>query len=353
MSVLELVRPELRGFRGYSSARREAGRAGILLNANEASVAPATGSLALNRYPEPQPQGLRDALASLYGVPRETLLIGRGSDEGIDLLTRACCRAGEDAVLISPPTFGMYAICAEVQGARVVRVPLADATFAWSLDAVRAACDRTVKLVYVCSPNNPTGGLVPREAVLALADALAGRALVVVDEAYVEFADVASLAQEAATGRVAVLRTLSKAHALAGARIGVLIADRDLVALLERLMPPYPLATPSVAAAEAALAPAALDATRARVAATIAERDRLARALPAIDGVVEVLPSRANFLTVRFRDGAAAFARLAAAGIVVRDVSRYEGLANTLRISIGRREENDAVLAALAPGAAA
>ena len=347
MSALELMRPDLRGFRGYASARRMAVPLAIALDANEAAaerVAP------WRRYPEPQPAALRASLAALYSVEPGSILLTRGSDEAIDLLTRAFCRAGEDAVLVSPPTFGFYAVTAALQGARVVEVPLRRPGFAWRPDPVERAVldDPAVRLVHVCSPNNPTGGLVPRDAVLALAQALRGRALVVVDEAYVEFSGQPSLAPRAAAGDVVVLRTLSKAHALAGARIGALVAEPALVAVLERLLAPYPLAAPAVAAASLALEPAALAATDARVAETCAERARLAGRLAERPCVRSVLPSAANFLLARFRDRGRAFGVLSRAGISVRDVSRAPGLGDALRVTVGTPRENDAVLAALA-----
>jgi histidinol-phosphate aminotransferase len=355
-SILARARPELLALAGYSSARMEATGGRLWLNANESPwPSPADGGFGLHRYPEPQPPGLRARCSDWLGVPVENLLVGRGSDEAIDLLTRAFCRAGVDAVITSPPTFGMYQVSASIQGARVVEVPLdAAGGFAWPREGILSAVDDTTKLVWVCTPNNPTGTAVPRFAILDLARRLEGRALVVVDEAYGEFGDDESLATEAAKpGNLAVLRTLSKAHALAGARIGVVVADADVIALLRRLMAPYPLPTPSVAAAEAALAPAALAVTASRIALVRAERARMAGALATIPGVREVLASQANFLTVRLGDAQATYAALLARGIVVRDVSRHPGLAGCLRITIGTPEENDRVLEALAEQARA
>jgi histidinol-phosphate aminotransferase len=238
-------------------------------------------------------------------VQREQLLVGRGSDEAIDLLVRAFCRAGEDAILIQPPTFGMYAVCARIQNAAVIEVALA-ADFTLDVEAVLAAVTPAVKLVFVCSPNNPTGQVVPRAAVSRLAQALAGRAVLVVDEAYVEFAEAGSVADLIGQyDNLAILRTLSKAWALAGARVGSLLAHADVIASLAR-----------------------------------------------IAGVREVLPSQANFLAVRFDDAGAVYQRLLAAGIVVRDVRRYPNLADALRITIGTPAENARVLAILQGGAA-
>ena len=250
MNPLELVRADLREFAGYASARRQAQGGSVLLNANESPWAAPGDSLGLNRYPSPQPEALLAALADLYQVDAGSLLVGRGSDEAIDLLVRACCEAGRHAVLISPPTFGMYAVCARVQNAGIVRVPLrAERGFALDVEAVLEAVDDSVRMVFVCSPNNPSGGIVPIPALRRLAEGLDGRALLVVDEAYAEFAETVSAISLVREHRhVAVLRTLSKAYALAGARIGSLIADPDLIRVLRNLMAPYPLPTPSVQA---------------------------------------------------------------------------------------------------------
>jgi histidinol-phosphate aminotransferase len=350
MSVLSLARAEIRALVPYSSARMEAAAGGLLLNANESAWAPfgeAAGPDG-NRYPDPQPAALVERLAALYRVRPEQVLVGRGSDEPIDLLVRAFCRAGEDAILIQPPTFGMYAVCARIQHAAVVEAPLG-AAFALDVEAVLAALTPAVKLVFVCAPNNPTGAGVSLPAIERLAQRLAGRALLVVDEAYAEFTDGASAATLLDRhAHLAVLRTLSKAWALAGARIGCLLAHADVIGLLRRILPPYPLPRPCVAAALEALSPAGQAAMRERVGVVRAERVCVAAALRGLPGVREVLPSQANFLTVRFDDAAAAYRRLFDAGIVVRDVRRYPRLHDALRITLGAAVENDRVLDALA-----
>ncbi|HET6806328.1 MAG TPA: histidinol-phosphate transaminase [Frateuria sp.] len=352
MSVLELARAEIRALVPYSSARMEAAGGATLLNANESAWMPfGDAGLGCHRYPDPQPAALVERLAALYGVRPAQLLVGRGSDEAIDLLVRAFCRAGEDAILVQPPTFGMYAVCAHVQNAAVVEVPLA-ADFTLDAGAVLAAVTPAVKLVFVCAPNNPTGAGVSLEAIDDLARRLAGRALLVVDEAYGEFADGASAATLLDRyEHLAVLRTLSKAWALAGARIGCLLADSEVVTLLRRILPPYPLPRPCVAAALEALSPAGQVAVRDRVEVVRAERARMVVGLGALPGVRAVLPSQANFLAVRFDDAGAAYRRLFQAGIVVRDVRRYPGLQDALRITVGAPEENDRVLAVLGDGA--
>jgi len=348
MSVLDLARPEIRAMQPYSSARMEASGGKIMLNANESAWAPpGDHALGCNRYPDPQPQELIDALAALYGVRPGQVLVGRGSDEAIDLLVRAFCRAGEDAIAIQPPTFGMYAVCARIQNAAVLEIALAD-DFTLDVDAVLAALTPAVKLVFVCTPNNPTGQLVTTEQVERLARALAGRALLVVDEAYLEFADAPSAAPLIDRfDNLAVLRTLSKAWALAGARIGTLLANEEVIALLRRILAPYPLPRPCVALALEALSTAGQAEAKQHIDTVRRQRSRMAEALATLPGVRQVLPSQANFLAVRFDDAAATYQRLLGAGIVVRDVRRYPRLGDALRITIGTEIENDRVLAVL------
>jgi len=348
MSVLDLARPEIRAMQPYSSARMEASGGELLLNANESPWAPlADGGRDCHRYPSPQPAALVEALANLYGVRTEQLLVGRGSDEAIDLLVRAFCRAGRDAILIQPPTFGMYAVCARVQDAAIVEVPLG-ADFRVDADAVLAALTPAVKLVFVCAPNNPAGQGVPRATIECLAQALAGRALLVVDEAYVEFAQQGSVAGLIDRyENLAVLRTLSKAWALAGARIGSLLADAAVIALLRRIMAPYPLPSPCVDAALLTLSGWGRANAGQRIAQVLQQREWMREVLAGVPGVRQVLPSQANFLTVRFDDAAAAFDALLAAGIVVRDVRRHAGLADALRITIGTPAQNRRVLSVL------
>ncbi len=351
-AIASLVREDLRGFLGYSSARSQAVDGDVWLNANEAPW-PNLADLdaGLRRYPDPQPEALRQALADLYGCKSNQLLIGRGSDEAIDLLVRALCTPGRDAVLVTPPVFGMYAVCARIQGARLVEVPLQDGEvdFALDLQAVGdCALKQEAKLVFLCSPGNPAGGVLPAGQVLALAQRLHGRALVVVDEAYIEYAEtpslVASVGQEA---NLAILRTLSKAHALPAARIGCLIADPALIDVLRRCQAPYPVPAPCAQLALQALAQDAQASTAEAVAATRQSRDQLSLALQGVRGVQRVYPSKANFLLVRFDDADMALRHLQAAGVVVRDMRALPQLGDALRITVGTPAQNARVLAAL------
>lgn len=351
-AILPLVRPDLRDFAGYKSARSEALRGDVWLNANESAWAnSADGDGRSRRYPDPQPPALRARLADLYGVAPAALLVGRGSDEAIDLLVRVLCVPGQDAIVVTPPVFGMYAVCARLQGAPLIEVPLVDgaAGFSADLDAIRdAALARRAKLVFLCSPSNPAGSAIPLADIAALASALEGKAVVVVDEAYGEFADGPSATTLLAThSNIAVLRTLSKAHALAAARIGVAIAHEDLIAVLQRCQAPYPVPTPCADLALEGLSDAALAQTRERIALVRRERGRLHDALARTPGVARVYPSQGNYLLARFDDAETAFRALLAAGVVVRDQRAAPQLGDALRITVGSSPQNDRVIAAL------
>jgi len=351
--VLDLVREDLRGFAGYASARSTRLEGEIWLNANESAWPnPGDAGGLCRRYPEPQPQALRERLATLYGCTSEQLLVGRGSDEAIDLLVRALCVPGRDGVLYTPPVFGMYAVSARLQNAPALEVPLRDdeAGLVADIEAIIATAKQgNARLVFLCSPSNPGGRSIALAQVEQVAVALRGQALVVVDEAYAEFADEASVVSLLPRhDNIAVLRTLSKAHALAAARIGCVIADASLIAVLRRCQAPYPIPAPCTALALDGLSDAALARTRERIAVVRAERERLGAALARLPGVRRVYPSDANFLLVRLVDAEAAFQRLLVAGVVVRDQRGAPQLHDALRITLGTPEQNARVLGVLA-----
>ena len=347
--VTELARPEIVALKAYEHAVWEPSLE--RLHANELpwrSIGDATAA-GLNRYPEPQPHALVKRLADLYGVTADRVLVGRGSDEAIDLLTRAFCRAGQDAVLVCPPTFGMYSVAARIQGADVVSVPLRpEASFELDEQAVLERCVDGVKVLFLCSPNNPTGNLLDEESILRIAARLAGRAIVVVDEAYIEFADSVSLARHLPMlPHLAILRTLSKAHGLAGARCGTLIADPEVITLLRKVIPPYAIPQLTLEAVLKLLEPAQVAVSNAHIDLICTERDRMTCELAALSNVVRVWPSDANFLLVEFADAAAALSQARQARLLVRDVRGYPGLGSALRVTVGSVEQNDRLLGAL------
>jgi histidinol-phosphate aminotransferase len=344
-----LARPEILTLKPYSHAAWLPSL--TRLHANEAPWRPA-GDLTeagLNRYPEPQPEALVRRLAALYDVSAETLLVSRGSDEAIDLLSRIYLRAGEDAMLQFTPTFGMYQVAARIQGAAVIELPL-DRTRGWAVDvnALLHTWTPRIKLVYLCSPNNPTGNSLDAGTVEAICKALDGKAIVVIDEAYIEWSRTPSLTPWLARfPTVAFLRTLSKAHALAGARVGALIAHPDLIQLAKRVIPPYCLAQSTIEATLQALQPDAVAASRKKLDGLLLERDYLARRLQASPWVAKVWPSDANFLLIDCHDAERFMQNSIAGGSIVRDLRSNAALPNSLRVSVGTRTQNDALLASV------
>ncbi len=320
----------------------------IRLDANENPFAPlVAGQPGINRYPEPQPATLRQRLSDLYGVAPDRLWVARGSDDAIDLLIRAFCRPGIDSIAIVEPTFSAYAQFARVQGAAVIAARLT-ADFIFDAKAVLTAIgDSRPKLLFLCTPNNPTGGEISVTDIDRLATALPDT-LVVIDEAYGEFAAAPSLAARA-TGNLVVLRTLSKAYGLAGARIGCTIADPEIIDLIARASPPYPLPTPSIAAALDALGPERMPIHRSRIERLLADRAIIARRLRAVPEIKSVREG-GNFLFLEVADPAALAARLTAAAVRVR--FRPNAAPGGVRITVGTEEENAALLAVFGIGAA-
>lgn len=348
VDVTALARPEIRELKAYEHASWDPKF--DRLHANESPWAPAfadVGDSALNRYPEPQPAELVNALARLYGVDPASILIGRGSDEGIELITRTFCIPGRDRVVICPPTFGMYAVAAHAQGAKVVEVPL-QTNFSLDVRGILAAMDAGCKILWLCSPNNPTGNLMSAAHMENLLLAARGRCLVVIDEAYAEFSGISSWSTRLAEfPHLVILRTLSKAHGLAGSRIGTVIASPKIIKLLRKITPPYAITVSSAQEALSALDEGVLSVTRARIGVLLEERQKLSRALVGAPGVRRVWPSDANFLLVEFEDAQRAARLLMAAGLLVRDFSGKGGLGSVLRVTVGSPEQNERVRRAL------
>jgi histidinol-phosphate aminotransferase len=344
--LISLARPDIVSLKPYAHAAWLPSL--TRMHANEAPWRPAGDNTiaGLNRYPEPQPRALIDRLASLYGVSPAQVLATRGADEAIDVLSRIYLRAGSDAILQCGPTFGMYQVAARIQGAEVIELPL-DRDHGWSLDPERvlAAWQPHIKLVYLCSPNNPTGNLMSEAAVAHICSALDGKAIVVIDEAYIEWSRAASLVGWLERFQtLAILRTLSKAHALAGARVGALLASPDLIQIARRVIPPYALAQPTIEAALRALEPEELAASHARLEALLMEKEHLCRGLKDSPLVAKVWPSDANFLLIDCPDADRFMNRSIAGGLIVRDLRAHPALPHSLRVSVGTRAQNDRLL---------
>lgn len=352
-----LVRPEILKLPPVDIAPPEEGFGvdTIKLDANENPFVPLLeGSLSsgINRYPEPQPARLKQMMAALYGVAPENLVITRGADDAIDILVRAFCRPGTDAVSVCNPTFSAYEHFARLQGARVLDIRL-DEDFDLDVDTLLEAtgADPSLKLVFLCSPNNPTGNPIAPADVLRIADTLA-ETIIVLDEAYIEFSELETMAEEACKrDNLVVLRTLSKAYGLAGARIGCAISNPDLIALISRALPPYPLPTLSIAAAQASLAPSRRPLHEERISKLKADRERIAAELASSPIVTKVRNGGGNYLFLEVDDPEALAAKLRALGIRVR--FRPNAAPGGLRLTIGTDSENQAALAAfgIAPAA--
>jgi histidinol-phosphate aminotransferase len=347
--VLRLARPDLRDLVAYEPAAYEP--ALVRMNANEAPWR-APGDISdrgFNIYPPPRPAQLTAALAAHYRVPEDNLLVTRGSSEAIDVMIRAFCRAGRDELVLCPPTFGMYSFYAQVQGAVIRNVPLrAEAGYALDVDGILRAWNENSRLLFICSPNNPTGQKFDRGAISELCETLDGRAVIVIDEAYREFSDTPDYS---ALGErfehVVLLRTLSKALALAGLRCGSILAAPQVISLLAKVCPPYSFPTPAIELAMQSLQPEALRIAEERLALITSERERLAEALSALGDILQVWPSEANFLLARARDADALCQRAKEGGILLRNFSRQPSTAGCVRISVGQPENNDRLLTIL------
>ncbi|MDX6040409.1 histidinol-phosphate transaminase [Scandinavium lactucae] len=348
MSIEELARKNVRDLTPYQSARRLGGKGDVWLNANEFPTA-VTFDLSqqtLNRYPECQPKAVIDNYAQYAGVKPEQVLVSRGADEGIELLIRAFCEPGKDAILFCPPTYGMYSVSAETFGVEYRTVPALEN---WQLN-LQAIADKLdgVKVVYVCSPNNPTGQIINPQDLRVLLEMTRGKALVVADEAYIEFCPQATLTTWLADyPHLVVLRTLSKAFALAGLRCGFTLANEDVIALLMKVIAPYPLSTPVADIAAQALSPQGINAMRERVAQILAERQYLVTQLREIPCVEQVFDSETNYILARITASSAVFKSLWDQGIILRDQNKQPSLSGCLRITIGTRDESQRVIDAL------
>jgi histidinol-phosphate aminotransferase len=348
MSVLDLARAELRGIRPYVPGAWEPGM--IRLNANESPWrSPGdTSERGLNVYPPPRPTVLQQKLAEYYGIEQRQILVTRGSSEAIDVLIRGFCVAGRDKIVICPPTFDMYRLYASLQNAGIVRVPLlADRNFALNVDAILGALDATTKIVFICSPNNPTGQSMARADIERVCRETAGRALVVIDEAYHEYATGGHyLDLRNRYEHVVLLRTLSKFVSLAGVRCGLIVAAPELIEFAQVVLPPYTFPTPSIELVQQALSQDSLRVSEERVTTVKRERERLAAALRDAPAVVKVYPSDANFIMIETRNAHEFRETARRAGILVRTFDDPL-LAACVRITVGRPADNDRLLAAV------
>lgn len=345
--ISQRARPEILAMGGYVSARsiEKATTGTIFLDANECAFEPFVGAHNLSRYPEQQPVALQDAICRWLDVSSRHITITRGADEAIDCLIRAFCVPGKDNIVICPPTFAMYAQSATLQNAEVREARL-DNKFDLDVKLIKQTTDKNTKIIFVCSPNNPTANLMTRARILQLCADYADTALIVVDETYVEFADSESVVPCLdAHANLVVLRTLSKSHAAAGLRCGVAVARSDVTGLLQKVLAPYPLAQPVVDAALTILSAPSQAVLAAKRRDIVARREEVSAALAACPDIVELLPSDANYLLVRVKDAADLCNKCRKSGIILRNQSHQPGLENSVRVSIGSHEDMQAFIA--------
>lgn len=340
-----LARDTVKAIQPYASARSSMSGGAIWLNANENALAPEyqlTGSF--NRYPSCQPKAVIDGYAAYAKLQPDQVLVSRGADEAIELLIRSFCQPKQDSISLCPPTYGMYAISAQSNDVACNIVPLT-ANFELNLPALFAT---SPKLVFICSPNNPTGNIIPRQQIIAVLEHFKRSALVVVDEAYIEFAPEASTLNLLSDyPNLVILRTLSKAFALAGLRCGFTLAAPNIILALKQMIAPYPLAEPVAQIAAQALRPEAIAKMQNSVNTLNQLRDNFMTYAKTRTGINQVWPSSANYVLLQVADAAACVAALAEQGILIRNQSSQLGLSQVVRVSIGSADEMQALTTAM------
>lgn len=342
-NIENLVRPNIRKLKPYRSARDDYDR-GLLLDANENSLgAPWAEADGLHRYPSPYQLELRKKLAQLREVNPENVFVGVGSDEGIDLLYRIFCEPGKEKVIITPPTYGIYKVSAGIHDVEVIEV-LLDEQFQPRVDAILEAADESTKMLFLCSPNNPTGNILADEKVQGLIEEFHG--MVVVDEAYIDFSDTESWAKQVTTyPNLVVLQTMSKSFGLAGIRMGIAFASRPVIEFMMKVKAPYNVN--KLTGAYALEAFEHLGTVRFNIDKLKEERARLRSELEKVAAVQNIYPSDANFLLVKIDRAMETYKKLADEGVIVRYRGNEPLCDNCLRITVGTPDENNRLLQTL------
>ncbi|HQZ74250.1 MAG TPA: histidinol-phosphate transaminase [Chitinophagaceae bacterium] len=342
-NVDNLVRENIKKMTPYSSARHEfSGTATILLDANENSFgSPLPENY--NRYPDPLQLTLKEKISSIKGVPAQNIFLGNGSDEAIDLLFRIFCEPGKDNVIIFPPTYGMYEVCAEMNAVKVKKVPLTQ-DFQLNLGAIEEAIDANTKLIFVCSPNNPTGNSINRDDIEVLLNNFDG--LVIIDEAYINYAKQKTFIPELTEyANLVILQTLSKAWGLAGLRLGMAFAGEPVINYFNKVKYPYNINTATQQLAIEALGN--ISSVNNWTKTTVEQKGLLQEELLKLPFTQYVYPSDANFILVKMRAARNIYEYLSGKGIIVRDRSKVILCDDSLRITIGTPEENKQLIEAL------
>lgn len=343
MKYSDLARKAIKSLPEYKSARSlfEGTEDTIYLDANECAYEPYVGASGLNRYPAQQPRKAIEALCRLYDVSSKNLILTRGADEAIDVLVRTFCEAGQDKILISSPAFPMYAQAARIQGVEIIDAPLNPESFALDVELVcRQVAEQKPKLVFICSPNNPTACVVQVKEIERVCQAAANTSLVIIDETYIEFSGKPSMLEKIADyPNVVVLRTISKSYAAAGIRAGVAIAAADIISILRKVEAPYPVPQPVAREIIKILAPDNKIKLDKKRSATMERKRIWEKRMAAWKDVTKVFPSDTNFVLVRFKDAANVIEKCRKNNMVLRDQSHLKGLENCIRITIGSDED--------------
>lgn len=334
--ILSLVRPNILNMKAYSTARDEfsGGGIGIFLDANESPYCNG-----VNRYPDPRQKTLKERVAQIKGIPAENIFIGNGSDEAIDLLFRVFCTPGRDKAVAIIPSYGMYEVAAQTNDVEIKQVSL-EPDFSLNTEKLLSAADSRTKLLFLCSPNNPSGNSFPLSQIMEIAERFDG--IVVVDEAYIDFSSQASLLPKIKdTPSLVVLQTFSKAWGMAGLRLGLAFASPLIISLLSKIKYPYNI---NILAQRTGVQKINEEETRRRVESIKKERERVAEGLVSCAGVLKVYPSDANFLLVKVKDADTTYKQLLEKGVIVRNRNKTQGCEGCLRITIGTPEENERLL---------
>ena len=343
MDIKDLQRENIKNLRPYSTARDEyKGQASVYLDANENSFgSPLPENF--NRYPDPLQLDLKDAISKIKGVPVEHTFLGNGSDEAIDLLYRAFCNPGKDNVIILPPTYGMYEVSANINDVEVRKVNLLP-NFQLDLEGIAEAIDENTKLIFICSPNNPTGNSIIRTDIETILANFKG--LVVIDEAYINFAKQRTFIQELTEyPHLVILQTFSKAWGLAGLRLGMAFASTVVIDIMNKVKAPYNISQSTQDLALEALKN--ISVVNEWIKLTVADREQLIVDLATLPFVKKVYPSDANFVLTEVNDATATYTYLVEQGIIIRDRSKVTLCEGCLRITVGTPQENDILLTAL------
>lgn len=338
-----LVRDNIRNLKAYSSARDEfKGDASIFLDANENSLGSPTMKW-YNRYPDPMQLKVKDKIAYIKQLGIEKIFIGNGSDEAIDLMFRCFCEPGFDNAIVFPPTYGMYEVSANINNINLKKISLTT-DFQLDLPALEEAIDFNTKIIWICSPNNPSGNSINRDDIEMILNNFDG--IVVVDEAYINFSKQRSFVTDLKDyPNLVVLQTLSKAWGLAALRVGMAFASEEIISYLNKVKPPYNISEPVQQLALQALDE--IGQVNDMILILVDERNKLEQALASMTEVIKVHPSDANFLLVEFNDAKKMYQHLVELGIVVRDRSTVVLCENCLRITVGTEHENNILLKAI------